>query len=155
MIIIYREQILHSVGLQACCSSLYENSKSLCFPFFCSVFAYFRRNMTIVRSHSSLTPPGRCDRYLKEVSTVSADGSQVVVVMGRVSVSSAQSSAWGHPVLHPLVIIMLPGFVTFFINNSGVTWLKSVKDVLFLPTIRSFQCGTGCMWWLYPVVMDG
>ena len=53
----------------------------------------------------------------EEVSTVSADGSQVVVVMGRVSVSSAQSSAWGHPVLHPLVIIMLPGFVTFFINN--------------------------------------
>ena len=117
MIIIYREQILHSVGLQACCSSLYENSKSLCFPFFCSVFAYFRGNMTIVRSHSSLTPPDRCDRYLEEVSTESADGSQVVVVMGRVSVSSAQSSAGGHPVLHPLVIIMLPGFVTFFINN--------------------------------------
>ena len=106
------------MGLQACCSSLYENSKSLCFPFFCTaVCAYFRGNMTIVRSHSSLTPPGRCDRYLEEVSTVSADGSQVVVVMGRVSVSSAQSSAWGHPVLHPLVIIMLPGFVTFFINN--------------------------------------
>ena len=76
------------------------------------MFAYFRRNMTIVRS-----PPGRCDRYLEEVSTLSADGSQVVVMMGRVSVSSAQSSAWGHPVLHPLVIIMLPGFVTFFINN--------------------------------------
>ena len=117
MIIIHREQILHSMGLQACCSSLYENSKRLCFPFFCTAVCLPTLEETWQLSGHIVPWP-----RLAAVTATWRKCPQCSQTAARWwwwwggSPCPLQSSAQ-FSVLHPLVIIMLPGFVTFFINN--------------------------------------